>query len=87
MYRTFFLLHNFGSLILSLIKIYIRLWYLKKYNITIIISKKQLLFMIIVINVNIILFYYIILYFKCTYINIYILYNQFMAKNILLYTF
>lgn len=40
--------------------------------------------MIIIINVNIILFYYIILYFKCTYINIYILYNQFMAKNILL---
>lgn len=47
----------------------------KKNNITIIISKKQLLFMINIININIILFYYIILYFKCTYINIYILYN------------
>lgn len=59
----------------------------KKNNITIIISKKQLLFMINIININIILFYYIILYFECTYINIYILYNQFMIKNILLYTF
>lgn len=59
----------------------------KKNNITIIISKKQLLFMINIININIILFYYIILYFECTYINIYILYNQFMTKNILLYTF
>lgn len=47
----------------------------KKNNITIIISKKQLLFMINIININIILFYYIILYFECTYINIYILYN------------